>query len=139
MVKPLYASKRWVPFAQDWGGNHLGIDLDPDVKGVAGQVINFGRDEEDKRAIAPSITAFVEWMLGELLRGNFSIERLNTTFVSQDGLQQFIRALYCEKCEIGFLPDEMASPLPQGWKITPEGWCPVNSDGSLGTPRERVG
>ena len=75
VVKPLYASKRWVPFAQDWGGNHLGIDLDPDVKGVAGQVINFGRDEEDKRAIAPSITAFVEWMLGELRRGNFSIER----------------------------------------------------------------
>jgi hypothetical protein len=71
--------------------------------------------------------------------GNFSVDRLNTTFVSQDDLQQFIRGLYCEKCEIGFLPDEMASSLPQRWKLTSEGWCPVNSDGSLGAPRERVG
>jgi hypothetical protein len=71
--------------------------------------------------------------------GIFSVDRLNTTFLDPDAsMQQFVRALYCESCALGFLPDEMASPVPQRWKLTSEGWCPVNPDGSLGTPRERV-
>jgi uncharacterized protein YqkB len=90
---------------------------------------------------------FVRWKLilidaerdGCRCEGVFSIDRLNTTFLGADaGLEQFVRALYCEKCALGFLPDEMASSVPQRWRLTSDGWCPVNSDGSLGTPRERV-
>lgn len=73
-VRCVYANKRWIPFAYDWAGNHLGVDLDPDDKGTFGQVINFGRDEERKIAIAPSIDAFVDWMVAELRAGNFRIE-----------------------------------------------------------------
>src|SRR4029079_9245042 len=44
-IKPVYANPLWIPFAHDQSGNHLGIDLDPDVDGVEGQIIVFGRDE----------------------------------------------------------------------------------------------
>lgn len=73
-VRCLYANTKWVPFAYDWAGNYLGIDLDPDEKGTFGQVINFGRDEERKIAVAPSISAFLDWMVTELQSGNFAIK-----------------------------------------------------------------
>lgn len=73
-VKRQYANAHWIPFAYDWGGNYLGVDLSPDEKGTYGQVINFGRDEERKIAVAPSISAFVSWMNNELNAGNFSIK-----------------------------------------------------------------
>ena len=72
-VKPQYANPHWIPFAYDWGGNYLGVDLSPDEQGTYGQVINFGRDEERKIAAFPSISAFVSWMVSELNVGNFNI------------------------------------------------------------------
>lgn len=72
VVKPLYANRRWVPFAHS-GPNCLGIDLDPDVNGTFGQVINFGRDEDLKVALAPSLGTFVHWLVGQLRSGNFSV------------------------------------------------------------------
>lgn len=44
-VKRMCYNERWVPFAKDYGGNFVGIDLDPPGKGNFGQVIKFGRDE----------------------------------------------------------------------------------------------
>lgn len=73
-VKPLFANKLWIPFAHDWGGNQLGIDLDPDTAGVRGQVINFGRDELTKYVLANDVLSFVRWMLAELDAGNFIID-----------------------------------------------------------------
>lgn len=73
-VKRQYANAHWIPFAYDWGGNYLGIDLSPDENGTYGQVINFGRDEERKIAVSPSISSFVSWMLSELKAGNFNIK-----------------------------------------------------------------
>jgi cell wall assembly regulator SMI1 len=74
VVKPLYANRRWVPFAQA-GNNYLGIDLDPDVRGVRGQVINFGRDEDLKRVVARNVAAFVQWFVSQLHAGNFNIRQ----------------------------------------------------------------
>src|SRR5690606_4093300 len=82
-VKAKYATIKWIPFAYDWGGNYLGIDLDPDAKGKVGQVINFGRDESKKFVVAPDIPSFVEWLVSELDSGNFSIR------VEDDGGRSF--------------------------------------------------
>lgn len=71
VVKERYASRLWIPFSDDWGGNHLGIDLDPGPNGRVGQVINFGRDEEAKYVLGRSVEAFVERIAGELEAGNF--------------------------------------------------------------------
>lgn len=58
-IKRRYADTKWIPFCTDDGGNYIGIDLDPDVKGRAGQVINFGRDEHDKSVLETDLNAFL--------------------------------------------------------------------------------
>jgi cell wall assembly regulator SMI1 len=73
-IKLKYAHRGWLPFAKDWGGNHIGVDLDPGPDGTYGQVINFGRDEFHKRVLARSVEDFVAWMARELDAGNFSID-----------------------------------------------------------------
>lgn len=72
-IKPLYANRYWIPFAYDYGGNHLGVDLDPAEQGSVGQVINFGRDEEEKFVVASSVEAFVEWLVEQFETGNVAI------------------------------------------------------------------
>jgi cell wall assembly regulator SMI1 len=74
-IKTTYANNLWIPFAHYWGGNHLSIDLDPDVKGTVGQVINFGRDEEHKVVVAESFEAFIVWFVEMLEAGNYVIDR----------------------------------------------------------------
>ena len=59
-IKPLYCNRGWIPFAHDGGGNHIGIDFDPDALGTSGQIIAFGRDEDTKRLLAPSFDAFID-------------------------------------------------------------------------------
>lgn len=70
-IKPTYINLKWIPISEDGGGNHLGVDLDPGTVGVVGQVINFGRDENNKFVLAPSLTDFVAWMIGEYAQGNY--------------------------------------------------------------------
>lgn len=72
-VRAVYANRYWIPIAHDYGGNHLGIDLDPGPAGKLGQVINFGRDEDDKYVVAESLAAYFEWMARELEAGNFEL------------------------------------------------------------------
>lgn len=74
MIKEDYANKLWIPFAYDWGGNFLGLDFDPGERGTIGQVINFGRDEDEKYVLASSFSEFVDWYIVELESGNFRIE-----------------------------------------------------------------
>ena len=42
----------------DETGNHIGLDFDPDRDGTAGQVISFGRDEDQKQLKANSFDEF---------------------------------------------------------------------------------
>ena len=72
----MYASPGWIPFASDSGGNCLGIDLDPGPTGTRGQVINFGRDEDEKFVLAPSMNEFLEWFADQLESGNFLIREV---------------------------------------------------------------
>ncbi|HTD03814.1 SMI1/KNR4 family protein [Undibacterium sp.] len=65
-VKPMYTNPKWIPFTHDGGGNHIGIDLDPDVKGTLGQVIIFGRDEDEKSVMATSFTEFLATVVHHL-------------------------------------------------------------------------
>jgi hypothetical protein len=63
------------------------------------------------------------------------LNQLRPESIPEGDLRQFIQGFYCDACGIGFLPDEMAKGAPQLWKLSKEGWRPVNPDGSLGTPR----
>lgn len=62
-VKCRYTNPKWIPLAHDYASNYIGVDLDPDENGVVGQIINFGRDENNKRVIANSIKEFLQLLI----------------------------------------------------------------------------
>ncbi|MGP8217196.1 MAG: SMI1/KNR4 family protein [Bacteroidia bacterium] len=64
-IKKIYFHLKWVPLFTDHGGNYIGIDLDPDVKGAKGQVINFGRDETEMVVLAKSLADFFDICIAE--------------------------------------------------------------------------
>jgi hypothetical protein len=66
--------------------------------------------------------------------GDFSVDGLRPDLLKDGPLQQFISALYCDTCEIAFVPEDMAKPPKQAWRLSKEGWHRVLPDGSLGPP-----
>jgi cell wall assembly regulator SMI1 len=66
-----YANRNWIPLADVGGSGNFGVDFAPGPKGVSGQVINFGRDEEYKVVLAWSWGWFLADLADELERGNF--------------------------------------------------------------------
>lgn len=103
-IKALYANRYWIPFAYDYGGNHLGVDLDPAGQGTVGQVINFGRDEEEKFVVASSLETFIEWLVDQFETGNVAIrveddgERsLNTKVPEQYHFLDSVQILFAEQ------------------------------------------
>ena len=58
-IKCQYANPNWIPLITDNAGNHIAIDMDPDVDGIPGQVIIFGRDFDTKYVIAPNWAQFL--------------------------------------------------------------------------------
>lgn len=73
-IKEQYVNTRYIPISKDYGGNNIGIDLDPGPDGVSGQVINFGRDEDTRFVIAPSLAGFMEFILHHVKNGNYAFE-----------------------------------------------------------------
>jgi cell wall assembly regulator SMI1 len=65
-IKPLYLNRGWIPITHDYGGNHIGIDLDPDTEGAIGQIIAFGRDDDVKKLKANSFEQFLEGFTNQL-------------------------------------------------------------------------
>jgi len=60
-VHPSYTRPGWIPLFQDPGRpDYFGVDLDPAEGGRVGQVINFGRNEDDKYVAAASLEAFLD-------------------------------------------------------------------------------
>jgi cell wall assembly regulator SMI1 len=74
-IRKEYSNPGWIPVLYDWGGNYIGVDVDPGPAGRVGQVINFGRDEDDKFVIAQDFTGFLRLMLNQVESGNVEIER----------------------------------------------------------------
>lgn len=72
-VDPAYINPRWIALTHDGSGNHIGLDFDPWPGGRVGQVILFGRDEDVKVVLAPSLGRFLEWIAGLLESGNFRL------------------------------------------------------------------
>jgi cell wall assembly regulator SMI1 len=73
-IKCQYVNAKWIPLCHDYGGNFIGIDLDPGPKGVVGQIINFGADEDDKFIIAQSYGAFLQNIADQLDADNFRLD-----------------------------------------------------------------
>lgn len=73
-IKKNYINAKWIPICDDAGGNHIGVDLDPDTEGKVGQIITFGRDEDEKIVVAEDLDAFFLRMCGIVASNHFAIE-----------------------------------------------------------------
>lgn len=62
-IRLKYFHLKWIPLFSDYGGNYIGVDLDPAPAGKRGQVIVFGRDEEDMFVVADSLNAFFDLLI----------------------------------------------------------------------------
>ncbi|MBP1989633.1 leucine-rich repeat domain-containing protein [Paenibacillus eucommiae] len=103
-IKEQYINRYWVPISKDWGGNNLGIDLDPADKGIKGQVINFGRDEEVKYVIALSVSHLLQFIRDTAKEGNYSINREDDAYISwsfgKEGEVHFLDAIRSMKLPV---------------------------------------
>lgn len=60
VVQPVFASKGWIVFADDWGGNQYAVDLVPGPKGRIGQIVQFDHErDEPPQLVAWSLTDFL--------------------------------------------------------------------------------
>jgi cell wall assembly regulator SMI1 len=71
-VKAMYCNPAWIPITHDGSGNHIGVDLDPDVRGQVGQIIAFGRDEDVKRVLAPTFEHLADLLVAWLERATWN-------------------------------------------------------------------
>lgn len=55
-----YWSPGWLPFSIDGGGNSYAVDLSPAPGGTVGQIIIMGPDEDHRRVLAPSLSAWLQ-------------------------------------------------------------------------------
>lgn len=76
VIKALYTNSKWIPFAHDYGGNHFGIDFDPAEAGLVGQIIAFGRDEDEKQLKAQNIEDFFSTLLSNLRKASWKDNHL---------------------------------------------------------------
>lgn len=76
-IKPMYTNRKWIPLTHDISGNHIGLDYDPDVGGVVGQVIAFGRDEDTKRLLANNFEEFIRLYISLLAQAVWNGEYLD--------------------------------------------------------------
>jgi cell wall assembly regulator SMI1 len=53
----------WLPIMADSSGNFIGVDYYPTENGTVGQVINFGRDEQEQYVFAPSLKEFLKYLM----------------------------------------------------------------------------
>lgn len=72
-VDPAYIGRKRLALTADGSGNSIGLDFDPWPGGRAGQVILFGRDEDVKAVLAPSLGTFLAWIADLLEGGNFRL------------------------------------------------------------------
>jgi cell wall assembly regulator SMI1 len=85
-IKKKYFHYKWIPLFSDFGGNYIGIDLDPDTNGKKGQIINFGRDEEKMLVIADSLEHFFDLILTEIKNPNNKL--INSEYHLHDTLRE---------------------------------------------------
>jgi cell wall assembly regulator SMI1 len=71
-VKCEYINARWIPLS-DVGQNHIAVDLDPGPNGVPGQIIQCGRDSQNKVQYGVSLTEFVRSMLRQIVADNVEV------------------------------------------------------------------
>lgn len=64
-MKPFLWNSKWIPIAENGGGDYLCIDTDPSEKGIVGQVLYYWHDWGNRSIEARNLFDFIEICLKE--------------------------------------------------------------------------
>ena len=70
-IKDDWWNSKWIPFTYDGAGNHLCIDLDPDVKGNVGQIITMWHDDLPRELEAVGFKVWFESYVSGVIAGDY--------------------------------------------------------------------
>ena len=87
---------------------------------------------------AAHAASYPQWRTGCTCQGDLTVDGLRPEFISSGPLAQFVHALYCERCGIGYIPEYMAKPPPPRYQGSRDGFRRVFPDGTLGPLLERI-
>ena len=62
---------KWIPFAENWSGDHICVDLDPPPGGKVGQVIRFWHADVERNYEAGSFREWFEGYVCDVEAGRF--------------------------------------------------------------------
>jgi cell wall assembly regulator SMI1 len=62
---------KWIPFAENWSGDHICLDLDPPRRGKVGQVIRFWHADAERNYEAGSFREWFESYVSGVEAGQF--------------------------------------------------------------------
>lgn len=110
-IKDHYVNRKWIPFAADFGGNFLAVDLDPGPNGRSGQVINFGLKENTRHVVANSVEDLIEFISQTLQDGSYTIDGGGTWSYSETKGLHFFHAL--EEMPLPVLHPETAKTIAE--------------------------
>ncbi len=79
-----------------------------------------------------------KWQTIGASTGAPSVSDLKPEFVTSGSTAQFIPALYCERCGIGYIPEHMVKLPRPAFLPVPGGFRRICSDGTLGPLLERM-
>jgi len=78
------------------------------------------------------------WRVSCGCEGDLSVSDLRPEFVQAGSTGQFIQGLYCELCDVGYVPEFMAKGPAPSYRLYAGGWRRVYEDGALGPLLERI-
>lgn len=64
-IKPFLWNPKWIPIAENGGGDYVCIDTDPSEAGTSGQILYYWHDWGDRSVEAKNLFAFIELCLNE--------------------------------------------------------------------------
>ncbi|MGL4760744.1 MAG: SMI1/KNR4 family protein [Sarcina sp.] len=68
--------KEWIPFAEDFQGKYLALDLNPDINGQYGQVIVISTEKKEAYLIADSFDDFLDVILEKLKNEDLEVKEI---------------------------------------------------------------
>lgn len=73
-IRPIWWDARWIPFAQDYGGNLTCLDMAPEPGGTVGHIIDWDHECGPSRILYPDFTALLSALAEQLETGGPSNE-----------------------------------------------------------------
>ena len=90
LSSPMWWRKKWVPFLDNGGGDHLCLDLEGSFDGKPGQLIEFWHDDAERTIVAGSLEEWFRTFVISLEANLWEDEDGDLQPVDEDDLEDFM-------------------------------------------------